>query len=88
MERLEELRHQIDEIDTEMIELFQKRMETVEQIAECKRQIQMNTSDPNRESRIIEAHLKEVKEKWKPYYERFQQELFALSKEYQDELRK
>ena len=88
MTKIEELRKQIDEIDTQMIELFQKRMETVEQIAECKKDINMNTNDPDREKRIIESHLPDVKEKWKHYYECFQKELFRLSKEYQDELRK
>ena len=48
----------------------------------------MNTNDPDREKRIIESHLPDVKEKWKHYYECFQKELFRLSKEYQDELRK
>ena len=87
MENLEELRNRIDEIDDQLIELFQERMETVEKIAEAKKDIDKATNDPERERRIIEKHLPQVKEKWKHYYECFQEELFRLSKEYQDELR-
>ena len=88
MEKIEELRKQIDEIDDQMIVLFQQRMEVVEQIAQAKKETGKQTNDPDRENKIIEKHLPQVNEKWKHYYECFQKELFRLSKEYQDELRK
>ena len=88
MEKLEELRKHIDEIDDQMIELFQERMETVEKIALTKKQNNKNVDDPKREFEIIEKHLPQVKEKWKHSYECFQKQLFRISKEYQEELNK
>ena len=84
MTDINKLRNQIDEIDSQLTELFQKRMETVEKVAEYKKLNGISTNDPSREQKIIEKHLPEVEEKWQPYYRDFQEELFVLSKKYQD----
>ena len=85
MTDINKLRNQIDEIDSKLTELFQKRMETVEKVAEYKKLNGISTNDPSREQQVIEKHLPEVEEKWQPYYRDFQEELFTLSKKYQDD---
>ena len=85
MSDLKELRNRIDEIDDQLTKLFQERMATVEQVAEYKKLNGINTSDPERERKIIEKHLPFVEEKWQPYYQDFQKDLFTLSRKYQDE---
>lgn len=85
MEDIVLLREKIDEIDSELIRLFQERMDVVNKIAAYKKSSGMNTDDPQREENIIRKHLDDVKEQYKPYYLEFQQTLFRLSKQYQQE---
>ncbi len=86
MSDLKELRKQIDAIDSEMIRLFEKRMETAEAVGEYKKQHGINVDDPNREDEIIRRNEKLVSRKWRRYYRRFQKYLFKLSKAHQRKL--
>ena len=46
---LEELRIQIDEVDSKLIELYEKRIEIAENIAKAKMEINKPVFDPERE---------------------------------------
>ncbi|MCL1820811.1 MAG: prephenate dehydrogenase/arogenate dehydrogenase family protein, partial [Oscillospiraceae bacterium] len=54
-EKLSALREQIDEIDRELVELFQKRMRAAERIAEVKISANLPLSDTTRERQVIET---------------------------------
>ena len=82
---IEETRKRIDLIDEKIAELFQQRMEAVEQIAQLKKDNNTAVNDVNREKAIIDKHEPEIDDKWKPYYRRFMENLFAVSKDFQSD---
>lgn len=53
MEDLKKLRDDIDSIDKELIELFQKRMETVLKVAEYKKKNNVPILNASRENEVI-----------------------------------
>ena len=88
MENLDELRKEIDEIDTKLVECFERRMKVVTKVAEYKRQMGLNTYDPEREKKVIEKNSsKLVDQNLKPYFEVFMQQTMDISKNYQNDLR-
>lgn len=61
MEELEILRKEIDKIDEQLVELFEKRMELAIKIGDIKKQKGMQILDSQREKAVIKnaiAHLK------------------------------
>ena len=88
MENLDELRKEIDNIDSLLVECFEKRMKVVTKVAEYKRQAGLNTYDPNREKLVIEKNSAKLNdETLKPYFAEFMQRTMDLSKKYQNQLR-
>ncbi|OAA91975.1 prephenate dehydratase [Clostridium ljungdahlii] len=63
MEDLEYLRDEINKIDKEMIELFEKRAKISRKVAEYKMENSMNILDKSREEEVIKANLKNLKDK-------------------------
>jgi chorismate mutase/prephenate dehydratase len=51
---LEQLRQQIDELDNEMLEILNKRMEVVKHVGELKKTTQTVIYRPEREKQIID----------------------------------
>lgn len=51
---LEEIRQQIDEIDSQLLPLFMKRMNCAEQVAEIKRESNLPVYNPEREQKILD----------------------------------
>lgn len=51
---LEKQRKRIDEIDQELVKLFEERMQTVEEVAEIKLANDMEVLDSGREEKVIE----------------------------------
>ena len=86
MKDLQESRKQIDEIDQQLLELFQKRMQIVGEVAEYKKENHLSSNDPSREKAMLERNLEKVEEKWQPYYRDFQENMFRISKKYQKTL--
>lgn len=84
MQGIEKLRREIDEIDNQMMDLFQKRMELVYAIGIHKKQLDLPVSDPNREKEVLDRLKSRLSNVglW-PYYKRFITHIFLLSKEYQ-----
>ena len=66
MDKLLECRQKIDEIDTEIIRLFEERMNTVKEVALYKIENNMQVLDSSREAAMLEKNLKKIqKQKWK-----------------------
>ena len=84
MTEIEEIRRSIDLIDSQMAVLFESRMEEVAKIAVLKAAGNMPVTDVARESAIREKNSKLVRsDEFRPYFERFYNNVISLSKEYQ-----
>lgn len=84
MKSLEECRLIIDEIDREMVKLFEKRMDIVNDVSEYKRKNKLPVYDAEREKKIIEKNSKYVQNiDYVNYYKEFIQSMMDISKEYQ-----
>lgn len=59
---LDNLRHQINNIDDEMIELFKRRMDIVRGVAEFKIQNDMEVLDKSREDYIINKYTENIED--------------------------
>lgn len=87
MNKLEEARVKINEIDREMAELFVERMKAVEKVIEYKFQHNMKILDSNREKDIIQKNKAFIIEKkYERYYLSFILEIMRISKEYQGDI--
>ncbi len=70
MDKLIECRQKIDEIDTEIIELFEKRMKVVEEVINYKIENNYPILDSNRELVMLKINLSKIKnENFKKYYQ-------------------
>ena len=86
MKDLKESRRMIDEIDEQLIKLFEKRMETISDVAAYKLENGMSVLDSKREEDVLNRNIARVSEKWQPYYREFQESLFSVSRKYQKQL--
>lgn len=82
----EEARNIISEIDKNMAELFEKRMETVKMIADHKKATGIPITDPEREAVLTENNIKYVSNEFQGYYRNFFKTTLDVSKEYQRKL--
>ncbi len=84
MDKLEELRLQINDIDKSLAELFEKRMKLAKEIGEYKKENNLPILDEKREEEVILRNLSYIKtNELKEYYEIFIKEVMSLSKGYQ-----
>lgn len=80
---LSELRKQLDEIDKNLAELFEKRMEVIENVRVVKLQNNLPILDANREKSMKESNDKFIKNKeFVPYYTEFLTSCTTISKQY------
>ena len=87
MNKLEEARSIINEVDKEMIILFKKRMNASKMVAEYKKDNNLNVLDSSRESFIIEKNINLLNDKeLEEYYLTFFQGVLKASKDYQSDL--
>lgn len=89
MSKLDEARVIINEVDGEIVKLFEKRMEAVKMVYEYKKENNMEILDSSREAAVIEKNValltnKELEE----YYVEFLKEMMNVSKHYQRDLMK
>ena len=88
-EKLELARETINEIDSEMAKLFEKRMQAVKLVAEVKRQEGLPVLNTAREQEVINRNLELVTDPdVKDYYVNFIKDTMALSRDYQRRLMK
>ena len=84
MEKIEELRKNIDVIDRKMAELFEERMNMSYEIGMYKKQNGIPILDREREKKILKNNIKYInKPEFRGYYEEFMNELMHVSKVYQ-----
>ncbi|OQY42691.1 MAG: hypothetical protein B6227_01265 [Fusobacteriia bacterium 4572_74] len=84
MDKLDQLRTEINKIDEEMAELFVERMKVVEEIAKYKQSIGIEVLDTAREKIVIEKNSKRVTdERLKKYYIKFLERNMEISRNFQ-----
>lgn len=84
MNELENARVIIDELDKKMLDLFEKRMETVVRVANYKKENNLPIFDEKREAAVIEKNLARLNNKdLETEYVNFIQKLMDVSKLYQ-----
>lgn len=75
MTKLDEYRVEIDEIDREIVQLFEKRMETVLKVANYKKENGMEVLQSSREEVVLQKAVDNLKDK---KYEDDIREVFEL----------
>lgn len=87
MNKLEQLRIEIDNIDTQTIELFEKRMDVIIEVIKYKIENNIPITDNNREMQMLEKNLKKIKnEKYRKYYKSILEGFLTASKEMQKDI--
>lgn len=88
MNKLEQARMVINEVDCEMAELFQKRMAAVKDVIEYKLENSLEIYDASREAEVIEKNLKLIQNvELKEYYREYILNVMMLSKRYQQKIK-
>lgn len=83
---LEELRKEIDRIDSELVDIFLKRMETVKGIAEYKIENRMEVLHRDRELVVIDRAVSRAPEEMKEYVRDFFEDVMKTSRKMQEDL--
>lgn len=83
---LNDLRQEIDLVDTELIRLFAKRMEVAAAIAAYKQEHNLPVADARREEQKLQAVANCAPAHLQAYTKELYTKLFALSRAYQTEL--
>lgn len=87
MTELENARLTINEVDSEMAKLFEKRMEAVKQVANFKKERGLPVLDETREAELIKKNSSLVKDEvLKEYYVSFLKNNMAVSRKYQQRI--
>ncbi len=83
---LQEIRKELDAIDSQIIDLFSRRMRLVKDVAEYKKEHGLPVLDAAREETILNRVSEKAGESLAPYARRVYEAMFAVSREYQAEL--
>lgn len=86
MNKLEEARSIIQNVDQQMIELFLKRMQAAKMVAEYKMENQLPVEDKLREQELLKRNLRAVPLELQEYYTLFFEGILKASKAYQEDL--
>lgn len=87
MNKLEKARLVIDEIDSEIIKLFEKRMATVKDVIEFKIENNIPILDSNREAVMLEKNLAKISnDEYKKYYYLVLEGFLKASKDLQKDI--
>lgn len=87
MTDLEKARELINETDTEMARLFEKRMDAVKMVCAYKKERGLPIEDLSREKEMLKRNIAKVEsDEYRPYYVNFLQSVVNLSKSYQHRL--
>lgn len=89
MKSLEECRKEIDEIDTLIISLYEKRMNIVKSVINYKIDNNIKVEDKNREASMLDKNLNKISnEEYKKYYKYVLEGYLKASKELQVDILK
>ena len=84
MSKLEEARLTINEVDEAMAQLFEKRMQAVEEVIKYKQKNHLPVLDEKREAFVIEHNTSYIRDpKYKASYHEFMKQLMGVSRAYQ-----
>ncbi len=87
MNKLDEARNKINQIDQEMISLFKQRMQAVFEVAEYKKNHKLDVVDSSREQTLLVKNLSILDDKnLEEYYQIFFDGVLKASKAYQKDL--
>ena len=87
MKTLEECRKELDIIDKQVIELFEKRMNVIKDVALYKKENNLPILDEQREKMMLETNVKKFKNiGLRKYYKTVLQAFLKTSKQYQKEI--
>ncbi len=87
MNKLEEARKIINEVDADMAKLFEKRMKASEMVAEYKKENGLSILDTSREAEVIKKNSEFIEDKViREYYVEFLKETMKISRSYQSRL--
>lgn len=87
MNKLLECRTKIDEIDSKIIELFEKRMDIVKEVIAYKISNNIEIQDSSREDAMLEKNLLKIKNNdYKKYYKAILEGYLLASKEMQKDI--
>ena len=87
--KLEEARRKIQDIDREIAELFEQRMQAVREIAAFKKEHGIEVADMAQERRVLSRNAAYIQdEQLKPYYLTFMRDIMNVSKQFQEQLMK
>lgn len=87
MNKLEESRLVINEVDDQLVKLFEKRMKAVENVLAYKKENNLPIFDASREKANIEKGVAKLQDKnLDKYFVDFYQQLMDVSKDYQKDL--
>lgn len=84
---IDKYRKDIDIIDKQMLELFAQRMDSVHKIIEYKLDNKLPILNKNRENELKNNLMISMNDKYKPYYSDFLDNLFLISKKYQNDIK-
>lgn len=87
MRKLDEVRVEIEEIDKEMIKLFERRMNCSKEVILYKLANNLPILDSSREELLIEKNSKLVSEDLRKYYIDFLKGVMEVSKDYQKDIK-
>ncbi|OCN03889.1 chorismate mutase [Erysipelotrichaceae bacterium MTC7] len=84
MNKLEQARNKINQIDEEMAALFEKRMHAVEDVISYKQEHHMEVLDFSREQEVIQKNMQYIQdEKLRSYYKEFISDVMKTSRRFQ-----
>ena len=84
MNELEKCRQEIDSIDKELVELFEKRLNVILKVAEYKKNNNSPVLHSNREQQVLDNAVNNLKNKdFAPYTREFMNDLMNVSKSLQ-----
>ena len=81
--KIEDMRTEIDSIDDEISELFQRRMKIAEDVAEYKKEAGKPVLDKRRENHVLTRLTNNADPEYKYYIKTLYSMIFNLSKSYQ-----
>ena len=87
MTKLEEARLSIDKIDSEILKLFEERMDVVQEVIKYKIEHNIPILDTNRENQMLEKNLNKISnEGYRNYYKTVLEGFLKASKDMQKDI--
>ncbi|MCL2013354.1 MAG: chorismate mutase [Oscillospiraceae bacterium] len=83
---IEQIRHELDCIDNELLRLFEQRMALAEKVGQYKKEYSLPVIDKEREAQVLKRMSASVNPKLAEYIKPLFISLFEVSKAYQNKI--